>query len=101
MFSVYRRTDRGGMGQGRYEKHFISKLTDADGEQQEAQHWVECAGDCGYLNQGQVDDLKRDLQEIGRMFESMMDKSDLFCGKRPMKVKETSSEYFTSLVTDN
>ena len=24
----------------RYEKHFISKLTDADGEQQETQHWL-------------------------------------------------------------
>jgi four helix bundle protein len=26
----------------RYEKHFISKLTDADGEQQETQHWIDC-----------------------------------------------------------
>ena len=25
----------------RYEKHFTSKLTDADGEQQETQHWIE------------------------------------------------------------
>jgi four helix bundle protein len=25
----------------RYEKHFVSKLTDADGEQQETQHWIE------------------------------------------------------------
>jgi four helix bundle protein len=24
----------------RYEKHFISKLTDADGEQMETQHWI-------------------------------------------------------------
>src|SRR5215467_12311010 len=24
----------------RYERHFVSKLTDADGEQMEAQHWV-------------------------------------------------------------
>lgn len=27
----------------RYEKHFVSKLTDADGEQQETQHWIETA----------------------------------------------------------
>jgi len=27
----------------RYKKHFISKLTDADGEQQETQHWIEVA----------------------------------------------------------
>jgi four helix bundle protein len=33
----------------RYEKHFVSKLTDADGEQQETQHWIDLAHDCGYL----------------------------------------------------
>jgi four helix bundle protein len=27
-------------GKRRYEKHFISKLTDADAEQMESQHWV-------------------------------------------------------------
>ena len=32
-----------------YERHFSSKLTDADGEQQETQHWVDTALDCGYL----------------------------------------------------
>ena len=25
----------------RYEKHFVSKLSDADGEQLETQHWIE------------------------------------------------------------
>lgn len=33
----------------RYEKHFLSKLTDADGEQQETQHWLETAVDCSYI----------------------------------------------------
>jgi four helix bundle protein len=33
----------------RYEKHFISKLTDADGEQHETQHWIGIALDCGYI----------------------------------------------------
>ncbi|MCL4179396.1 MAG: four helix bundle protein [Verrucomicrobia bacterium] len=27
-------------GKRRYEKHFVSKLTDADAEQMETQHWV-------------------------------------------------------------
>jgi four helix bundle protein len=27
-------------GKRRYEKHFVSKLTDADGEQLETQHWI-------------------------------------------------------------
>jgi four helix bundle protein len=33
----------------KYERHFISKLTDADGEQQETQHWLETAFDCNYI----------------------------------------------------
>src|SRR3990172_8317679 len=37
----------------RYEKHFVSKLTDSDGEQQETQHWIETALDCGYLSEPQ------------------------------------------------
>ena len=34
----------------RYEKHFISKLTDSDGEEMEAQHWIETALDCEYID---------------------------------------------------
>src|SRR5688572_23465627 len=34
----------------RYIHHFISKLTDADGEQLETQHWTETALDCGYID---------------------------------------------------
>jgi four helix bundle protein len=30
-------------GKRRYVRHFISKLTDADGEQLETQHWIEVA----------------------------------------------------------
>lgn len=32
----------------RYERHFVSKLSDADGELQETQHWIGIAFDCGY-----------------------------------------------------
>jgi four helix bundle protein len=78
-----------------YEKHFVSKLTDADGEQQETQHWVDTALDCGYLPQETRDELVDELQRIGRMLQSMMDKSDLFCGSRPACVRESAAEYFT------
>ncbi len=37
-------------GKRRYEKHFVSKLTDADAEQMETQHWVGEALGCGYLS---------------------------------------------------
>jgi len=65
----------------RYEKHFISKLTDADGEQQETQHWVDSAEDCGYLEKEQARNLNADLNEIGRMINSMIDKANQFCGQ--------------------
>lgn len=44
-------------GKRRYEKHFVSKLTDADGEQLETQHWIELALDCGYLSKTKTDEL--------------------------------------------
>jgi four helix bundle protein len=41
-------------GKRRYERHFVSKLTDADAEQLETQHWVETAVDCGYVAPNQA-----------------------------------------------
>ena len=35
----------------RYEAHFISKLTDADGENSETDTWLDFAKDCGYLSE--------------------------------------------------
>ena len=35
----------------RYEKHFVSKLTDADAEQMESQHWMQVAFSCGYIDE--------------------------------------------------
>jgi len=66
----------------RYKKHFISKLTDADGEQQETQHWIETAKDCRYLSTEQPQSLNSALSEIGRMINSMINKADIFCDKR-------------------
>ena len=63
-----------------YEKHFVSKLSDADGEQLETQHWMDVALDCGYLTQQERDTLVDELERIGRMLQSMKDKADLFCG---------------------
>ena len=65
----------------RYEKYFVSKLTDADGEQQETQHWIDTAEDCGYLEKEQAKNLNADLKEIGRMLNSMIDKANQFCGQ--------------------
>src|SRR4030043_873814 len=70
-----------GWAKRQYKKHFISKLTDADGEQQETQHWIDTAKDCGYLEQFQANKLNEDLSEIGRMINSIINKANLFCGE--------------------
>lgn len=82
-------------GKRRYEKHFVSKLTDADGEQYETQHWVDTALDCGYVTREEADHLNDGLAQIGRMLNGMIEKSASFCGELPLAVKENSAEYFT------
>jgi len=64
-----------------YEKHFISKLTDSDGEQLETQHWIETAKDCHYITEQKSVDLLAKYAEIGKMLHSMMTKADKFCKK--------------------
>jgi len=80
----------------RYERHFLSKLTDADGEQQETQHWIETAADCGYLTEQQATSLIRRCEEIGRLLGGMMAKADLFCSGPANLLRESAAEYFVS-----
>ena len=63
----------------RYEKHFISKLTDADGEQQETKHWIETALDCDYISLAQGKKWLERYASVGKMLYSMMNKSEQFC----------------------
>lgn len=69
-------------GKRRYEKHFVSKLTDADGEQLETQHWIETALDCSYLSKEVAHDLLEQYASVGKMLNSMINKSSSFCNKQ-------------------
>ena len=64
-----------------YERHFQSKLTDADGEQLETQHWIATAKDCNYLTDDGADNLMSQCFVIGKMINSMIAKSGLFCNR--------------------
>ena len=64
-----------------YERHFQSKLTDADGEQLETQHWIATAKDCNYLTDDGADNLMSQCFVIGKMINSMVAKSGLFCNR--------------------
>jgi len=81
-------------GKRRYQKHFLSKLTDADGEQLETQHWIGVAKDSGYISQEKADELLEQSAELGRLLGGMMKKSHLFCN--PSKIAETQAEYFVN-----
>lgn len=82
-----------GEGKRRYERHFVSKLTDADAEQMETQHWLGEACDCHYVDPKQARELTEELLQIGRMLNSMMDKAHSFCGQSHSVVREDASEY--------
>jgi len=56
----------------RYEAHFISKLTDADGENAETDTWLDFACDCGYLSSEEHKRLAADCREVGTMLGSML-----------------------------
>ncbi len=56
----------------RYEAHFISKLTDSDGENSETDSLLDFAKDCGYITDNQYMELKGLCSEIGKMLGSMI-----------------------------
>ncbi len=56
----------------RYPAHFLSKLTDSDGELQETCHWIDTALACGYLSQPSYSDLIAKTALIGKMLGTMI-----------------------------
>ena len=62
----------------RYEAHFISKLTDSDGENSETDTWLDFALDCGYLGQSDHLRLIAECRQIGSMLGSMLNKPKPF-----------------------
>ena len=56
----------------RYEAHFISKLTDCDGESNETDTSLDFARDCGYMTIAEFDELATQNRSVGRMLGSMI-----------------------------
>lgn len=63
----------------RYIAHFVSKLTDSDGEQAETQHWIETSFRCKYISIEQKDELLSVSTEVGRMLGGMIFHPEKFC----------------------
>jgi four helix bundle protein len=62
----------------RYQAHFISKLTDSDGENSETDTWLDFALECGYLDPSDHVRLTIECKEIGSMLGSMLNKPKPF-----------------------
>jgi four helix bundle protein len=56
----------------RYEAHFVSKLTDADGEANETDSCLDFARDCQYLTEPQHNETTAQARSVGRMLGSMI-----------------------------
>lgn len=66
----------------RYEAHFISKLTDVDGENNETSAWLSFAKDCDYLKIEDYTDLSERCNKVGRMIGSMLKRPEPFLLKK-------------------
>jgi len=69
----------------RYEAHFISKLTDCDGENGETDSSLDLARDCGYINKQEHRELAESCARTGRMLGSMISNPEKFLIHPPPK----------------
>ena len=63
----------------RYPAHFLSKLTDSDGELQETRHWLDTASACGYTTDAEHRAFTAAAETIGRRLGSMLQQHESFC----------------------
>ncbi len=63
----------------RYPAHFVSKLSDADGEPEETVHWIETAYACKYISEETKNNVFLKCRHVGGMLNKMMGNSDSWC----------------------
>ncbi|PKP09567.1 MAG: diversity-generating retroelement protein bAvd family protein [Bacteroidetes bacterium HGW-Bacteroidetes-4] len=62
----------------KYEKHFVSKLSDSDSENTETQIWLDFALAFNYISEQIHKELKAESVEIGKLINYMMNNPDKF-----------------------
>ncbi len=65
-----------------YPKHFVSKLSDSDGECAETMIHLDFAKDCEYLSEKKHKELIEEYLQIGKMLGSRMNSPEKFAPKR-------------------
>ncbi|MEL0650071.1 four helix bundle protein [Algibacter sp. TI.3.09] len=61
-----------------YEKHFKSKLSDADSENSETQLWLDFALACDYISKEKRQELQYKSEEIGKLINYRMKNPEKF-----------------------
>ncbi len=62
----------------RYPLHFISKMTDCDGENAETQVWLDHAVACAYVTQKDIAPIISLSEEVGRMLGDMIENPEKY-----------------------
>jgi four helix bundle protein len=62
----------------RYEAHFLSKLSDCDGEANETDSCLDFARDCDYISDEQYHSFASKCTEVRRMLGGMINKPEVF-----------------------
>lgn len=65
-----------------YVKHFISKLTDSDGENSETMVWLDFALSCNYIKQEEYIRLSEKSKEVGKLINYMINNPEKFGVKK-------------------
>lgn len=63
----------------RYAAHFVSKLTDADGETTETMIWLDFAVGCAYIDSAIHTQFSPEYEQIGKMLGAMIPAPERFC----------------------
>lgn len=61
-----------------YEKHFKSKISDADSENSETQLWLDFALACEYISEQKKIDLQNKSEQVGKLLNYMMNNPGKF-----------------------
>lgn len=60
----------------RYPAHFVSKLSDSEGEAEETRVWLEFSWRCGYMSQSEAAALDKEYDQIIGQLVRMIDRPD-------------------------
>lgn len=77
-------------GKRKYEKSFIAKLTDSEGEARETQTWLQFAYTCHYMNDEQYNNLHNKYNQIIGMLVNMMSRSEKWCSFSSVNKEENN-----------